>query len=228
MNKQQNYFKVFVGFISIIAGFFFFKTWDHTLITFLNITSENMIYQNLALLTTTFADGLFVVITASLIYTWRQEHYRAVILALIISWFLITALKNLFAIQRPAFHYENIVVIGHFLQTYSFPSGHACTGIILATYLRGSHKLFYPFLLFGSCLALSRVWIGVHFVSDIWIGGWLGFGIFQLSVWLDKKLMLYINTSNRFQKIDIDTITRYSSLFIGLTASMLYIFLQPF
>lgn len=60
---------------------------------------------------------------------------------------------------------------------YSFPSGHAALAFALATSWSLSHPQWYvvsPSMVWASSVALSRVWLGVHYPSDVLAGAALG------------------------------------------------------
>ena len=61
---------------------------------------------------------------------------------------------------------------------FSFPSGHTITAFAVAITL----GTFYPLLLgallfFAVCIAISRVLLGMHFLSDVIVGALLGTGL---------------------------------------------------
>ena len=63
---------------------------------------------------------------------------------------------------------------------YSFPSGHAAISFALATSWTLSHPEWYvavPGYLWATTVALSRVWLGVHYPSDVFFGAVLGMAI---------------------------------------------------
>jgi undecaprenyl-diphosphatase len=96
------------------------------------------------------------------------------------------ALKHAFQRARPVFE-EPLLSLG----TYSFPSGHAAGSTvfygILAAYLICNLRLWRWRLLIAmssvvlvSLVALSRMYLGVHYLSDVVAGivesiGWLAF-----------------------------------------------------
>jgi membrane-associated phospholipid phosphatase len=57
----------------------------------------------------------------------------------------------------------------------SFPSGHAATAFAAATAVALLHpRLRAPLLALAAMVALSRVYLGVHYWSDVVVGGLLG------------------------------------------------------
>lgn len=57
----------------------------------------------------------------------------------------------------------------------SFPSGHAQVSFLVATFAATLFPKFkYMFLFFGSAIALTRVPIAQHFLSDVIVGGLVG------------------------------------------------------
>jgi undecaprenyl-diphosphatase len=90
------------------------------------------------------------------------------------------ALKVAIARERPCRALENIRLILPCPKSFSLPSGHACSSFSVAAPLfyltRGYIALIwrlYPLLL-ASLIAFSRVYLGVHYPTDVLAGAFLG------------------------------------------------------
>ncbi|MBV9156675.1 MAG: phosphatase PAP2 family protein, partial [Acidobacteriaceae bacterium] len=61
---------------------------------------------------------------------------------------------------------------------FSFPSGHTITAFAVAIALGEFYPALLPPLLFCAfCIAISRILLGMHFVSDVVVGALLGTGL---------------------------------------------------
>lgn len=79
----------------------------------------------------------------------------------------------------------------------SFPSGHTANAFVLLAYTmfipQDKAKLMKQVTAFaviwGVCTAISRVILGAHFLSDVFVGGYITILIFYLlqRVWIEKK-----------------------------------------
>tara|TARA_R110000850_G_scaffold16697_3_gene51786 strand:- start:16009 stop:16578 length:570 start_codon:yes stop_codon:yes gene_type:complete len=62
--------------------------------------------------------------------------------------------------------------------SFSFYSGHASSSFVIATFavlaLRRAYKWVYLFFLFPLLFTLSRIFVGVHYPSDLLIGAMIG------------------------------------------------------
>ena len=137
--------------------------------------------------------SIVLVISAALLYLWNKKHF--------IIPFFISALGSLaftwsgklaFQRARPeyAIYLEN---------SYSFPSGHAAIAVAIYGFIgyllirsvtEWPHKvnIFVVTIAVVLLIGFSRVYLGVHYISDIWCGYlvgaiWLIIGI-TLSEWL--------------------------------------------
>ena len=136
-----------------------------------------------------------------LLLVFAPKHARlhwCVLLAAIIGGVMINLLKDYFAIPRPpaVLAEGSFFLTGEGYKTRSFPSGHSFTAFLMATicFLYCKKTLYrWSFIVLASLTALSRVWIGVHWPSDVLIGGAMGIGVGLICVWLANKWPIGLN-----------------------------------
>tara|TARA_B100002051_G_scaffold224695_1_gene219775 strand:+ start:58 stop:564 length:507 start_codon:yes stop_codon:yes gene_type:complete len=90
-------------------------------------------------------------------------------------------IKNLTKRQRPFEKYQEVKALVNPPDKYSLPSGHSSgtmiSALITTSFFDGLSFLFFWPIIVG----LSRVFLGVHFVSDTIIGLILGFSSFYIA-----------------------------------------------
>lgn len=153
-----------------------------------------------------FIPGAIIVLV---IFLFLKKHIKESILFLFISgmsFSINSILKEI--IQRPRPNFHPIIVA----TDYSFPSGHAMDSLVFymaLTYLvfhfTGSKKLtLIAFLIFGSIvffIGISRVYLGVHYPTDV-IAGYIG-GLFWLvSVLLIDRTFIFYKLFKESKKIN--------------------------
>ena len=80
-------------------------------------------------------------------------------------------IKHLMARPRPFLVIEGLTTLVRQPSSWSFPSGHACSSFVSALILtRAWGKRGAWFYLLAVMIALSRPFVGVHYVSDILVG----------------------------------------------------------
>lgn len=137
----------------------------------------------------------FAATTSLVLWLWKRKSY------IIPLWVTIagSGLSNL--IGKISFHRQRPEIALYAENTFSFPSGHstiavAFFGFIIYILLRHARKWEYKINIFFGGLAiilavgLSRLYLGVHFLSDVWGGYllgllWLVVGI-VISEWLNS------------------------------------------
>jgi undecaprenyl-diphosphatase len=79
---------------------------------------------------------------------------------------------------------------------YSMPSGHATTAFATAVAVGLVHpRLRVPLLVLAGLIAISRVWLGVHYLSDVLVGAALG-SVVSLTLWLAARGIIGARTSS--------------------------------
>ncbi len=128
---------------------------------------------------TVFGNGGAVWIVMALALTVTKKHRRAgimMIAALLVC--LLTGnllLKNLIARPRPFIQDPGVQLIISPPSGYSFPSGHTFSSIISATVLSKYSRRAAPWvIIFAVLIAFSRLYLYVHFPTDVLCGAVLG------------------------------------------------------
>lgn len=157
----------------------------------INIGWENKVLDVIMpILTYLGSSGVIWLVLAALIAYAGGKAGRgvavAMMCALVLSYFLTEELlKNLFARPRPFTVISDARVLISKPLTYSFPSGHAAVSFACAVVLiRGCKRLWWFFLVLAISIALSRVYVGVHYPLDVICGSVVGLfcGIFVIRI----------------------------------------------
>jgi undecaprenyl-diphosphatase len=86
------------------------------------------------------------------------------------------------AVPRHRPELDPLVAIPH---SHSFPSGHAATSFACATILAALEpRLRVPAYVLAVAIALSRVYVGVHYLTDVLAGALLGVATARTLLWL--------------------------------------------
>jgi len=106
----------------------------------------------------------------------RQVTYQMT-LSLLVSSAIVFFLKKIFSRSRPYWIIENLNTYDIDLNDYSFPSGHTTAAFSIATIF----SLNYPaltivFVVMALLIAISRVYLAVHYPTDVLVGIIVGTG----------------------------------------------------
>ncbi|MDO4995770.1 MAG: phosphatase PAP2 family protein [Bacilli bacterium] len=143
--------------------------------------------------TTSFCDPIVIILLLVVLFINLPKKYPINCCLLVGSgWVTNFIIKNIIRRDRP-----NVLRLVK-ESGYSYPSAHAMTSIILYGYLiylinkkisnkklRISLEILLGVLIFSICI--SRIYVGVHFASDILGGMILGLAILILMISLNKK-----------------------------------------
>ena len=181
-SKKRGY-KVILLFVIIgIISFFydaqialFFKSIQNPL-----LTSFFRIFDSLSSMLIVYAILIFLV--------WKKTKFKWSIpfaVTLILTILISSLIKLLVMRNRPDGMIEMIPLLN--LRDYSFPSNH--TSVIFSTLPildKEFKKLKYIWIVFAILIAISRLYLGVHYLSDVIFGGILGY-LVGLSVLFVKE-----------------------------------------
>ena len=171
----------------------------------LNAKEHTSLLSNIFLIITTLADASISLVLVCIVYPFYKKGFLSTIFSLIIAGIIVQSLKHIFQLERPGYQFgnENIVVVGRFLQSYTFPSGHSATAFITNLYFSMVVKNLYWkyfFIILAIIEALSRVYLGVHFPFDIVIGSIIGFVIFKYCSFLFDTNSICTKINNWFNR----------------------------
>ena len=97
-------------------------------------------------------------------------------------------IKNLVMRLRPITRIPELEVLIAVPSSFSFPSGHSCTSFAAAYALTKGMKKYGGFAYIPAVLiALSRVYVGVHYPSDIVFGAIIGTLLAMAAYWVRVK-----------------------------------------
>jgi undecaprenyl-diphosphatase len=140
---------------------------------------------------TKLGDGLFPVLCAILLLCFKKTRKIgvAVALALMLELLVVNvAMKPLFARTRP-FDVAFFETLIEKPRDYSFPSGHtASLFAFAATIVLFDKKLGIPALIIAAVVAFSRLYLFVHYPTDVLAGLVIGILIAFASAYIIKKI----------------------------------------
>jgi len=114
-----------------------------------------------------------------LLFLKKKKHRMAgivILAALSVAYYVVSFLKGCAARPRPFMALPDVQVFGRD-GGYSFPSGHAAIAFLAATVLSRYFKGYAVFFTLALLVCYSRVYLGVHYVSDVTAGAIIGSAI---------------------------------------------------
>lgn len=97
-------------------------------------------------------------------------------------------LKNFIARPRPCWLDSSVRLLIADSTDYSFPSGHTLSSVIGATILTKTDRRFgYAAIPLAALIAFSRLYLYVHFPSDVLAAAVLGVMIGELAFYADRR-----------------------------------------
>lgn len=107
--------------------------------------------------------------------------------------------------------------------SYSFPSGHATAAAALATSLSLAYprwEVIVPSVLYATLVAYSRMYVGVHYPTDVLAGALIGVGVSYLVYEVRDEIGTLINPLLPRNSSSQSTITPITSRGLGISYTM--------
>lgn len=138
------------------------------------------------ILNSTFQWGAFVTLVITLIFIFYKKYkpiplmWISLLVPSLIAWLLKFIVKR----PRPFTGLTDVIL----KEGYSFPSGHATVAFAALPFLEEYFPRFrWIWLAFIIIIVLLRVYSGIHYLSDVVFGAFLGYSVSSLIIWLNKK-----------------------------------------
>jgi membrane-associated phospholipid phosphatase len=123
----------------------------------------------------------------------KLKSYKAGV-TLLVAGVISSTLKVTVQRERPFTTYPDIIYQKTEVGSYSFPSGHTNFAFATATSLTLSFPKWYvivPAYSYAAAVGYSRMYLGVHYPSDVLVGALIGSGsaflTWKAQKWLNKK-----------------------------------------
>lgn len=131
--------------------------------------------------------GIWILIALLIMLNKKYRTFGIyILLGLIVGFFVgNVALKNIIARPRPSWQNDKLILLIANPHDYSFPSGHTMHSFIAATMLVIMNRKWGVFaLLLAGVIGFSRLYLYVHYPSDVICGGLIGIAIGVGMMWL--------------------------------------------
>ena len=187
----------------------FIESIDQTLFRFINQTLSNPVFDIfMPFITNQNVFGIPIAIAALAGLIFGDKRTKFIMLGSILAVGLgdqisSGVMKPFFGQYRPCKELSDLVLRINCGGRLSFPSGHATGTMIMAMWFGYHYKKWLPyFLTFALIISFSRVYVGVHWTSDVLGGMLLGYIIVKsfIYIWeryitpkLSPKLTIYAN-----------------------------------
>lgn len=181
MNKKRGMVWGIVIILAIIISFYF----DAEIVKGVSFL-RNAVFDDFFLGVSFISSDIIIFFFLTSLFLWRENKRKWILplwatlaLSAIIGFILKIAVQR----QRP--YQLGIVSVlpilekaSHSLWNFSFPSFHAMLVFCAIPILASQFKKFkYIWIVFAALIGFSRIYFGVHFLSDVIVGGILGYAL---------------------------------------------------
>ncbi|MBP5491337.1 MAG: phosphatase PAP2 family protein [Clostridiales bacterium] len=165
---------------------------DFYILDFLQLTARSPFWDKFLSFFTILGDPfMFVCYCAMLLVVKKTRKDGIMVTCGLLSGLLITnvILKNLVRRPRPCWLHPEVQLLIANPKDYSFPSGHTMAATVFTIILVHNHpKLAYGLIPAALLIIYSRLYLYVHFPSDVLAALILGVGVGLLTCYLEPKV----------------------------------------
>jgi len=144
-------------------------------------TKQSPVLSNLAI----FAASKLIWVLVGLLLVWEivikhlaGRSVLAIVVSIFSAWAIQLAVAYLINRERPFRHHHEKPLMELRWNTPSFPSGHTTVSCVMAAAVFAQDPVWGScFFLVAAAVALGRMAVGVHYVSDVVGGAVLGIGV---------------------------------------------------
>ena len=144
------------------------------------------LFDHIVLFITSLANYVWYILIMGLLINKPTRKIGVVLVVAMILQYLVNGgvLKHLFARVRPCNVDTTVELLVKRPKGFSFPSGHSAAAFCAVGVLYGAKikKLFWPVLVLAYLIAFSRLYLYVHFPTDVLAGALCGF-LIGYGVW---------------------------------------------
>lgn len=171
----------------------FLQNLDINILDFIQNNMKNPIIDNIMVLITSLGNVglLWIAISLYLIFINKDKKTGYRMLFSLLLCFIIgnLFLKNLVARTRPFDINTNMQILINRPLDYSFPSGHTMTSFAAAIVLFHKNKKFGLIaIILASLIAFSRLYLYVHYPTDVLFGLLIGIAIGEITIYVANRL----------------------------------------
>lgn len=157
-----------------------FKKFDDIFIELINRRMRNKYFDYLMFKITNLGGLVFSTLLVFAFLIFGNTKYKLIgfemLLALTLSQIIVHSLKRALSRERPYMILEKLNTFGIELRDYSFPSGHTAASFSIATTLAlNAPKLSILVFIVAIIVGISRIYLGVHYPTDVAAGILIGF-----------------------------------------------------
>jgi len=157
----------------------------------------------------------------------EQRIFFVMFLTALFTLVAVLVLKEIIQRDRPFVELGNQINSVYFPSGFSFPSNHSGTtfGLVLPfVFFLGKGRIRYLvrgfFFIFAALVAFSRVFLGVHYLSDIFAGAGLAFLMLGFATTISNHLFL----TGKINPINLEKILKVFAVMGLIIAPILFIF----